>query len=163
MNRGRHAVNITRVGGGRVEWTFYHARHNITLPASQLVCLPDYQAGCLITWPHTEHLLSTQKAHGWGRAETLFLFTRIHFEKVLNLFTQNCHHLSPIIVQPFCPLAGRPYLPKQTSTCCFGAVPSLEKVLAEFLFPLAGKILISLWCQCGKVEVRSLFILEQSL
>ena len=78
MNQAKHAVNIIRVGD---ELIHYHARHNFSFLASQLVCLPAYQTACLITCPHTEHLLSRLKGHRWGRGDILFIFTRIHFEK----------------------------------------------------------------------------------
>lgn len=40
MNQPKHAVNIIRVGD---EWLHYHAEHNFSLPASQLVCPLAYQ------------------------------------------------------------------------------------------------------------------------
>lgn len=52
------------------------------LPAAQLVRLPAYQPAGLITCPHTEHLLSRSKGHGWGQGEILFVSTGIHFEKM---------------------------------------------------------------------------------
>lgn len=69
MNQPKHAVNIIRVGD---EWIYYHARHKFSSPASQLVCLPAYQPACLITCPHTEHLLSRLKGDGWGRMKYYF-------------------------------------------------------------------------------------------
>lgn len=71
MNQAKHAVNIIRVGD---EWIHYHARHNFSFPASQLVCLPAYQPACLITCPHTEHLLSRLKGHGRRGAEVEYYF-----------------------------------------------------------------------------------------
>lgn len=84
MNQAKRAVNTIGVGD---EGTYYHVRHNFSFPASQLACRPAYQPACLIACPHTEHLLSRLKGHGWGTGEILFLFTRIHFEKGLNVFT----------------------------------------------------------------------------
>lgn len=89
----------------RDEWIHYHARHNFSFPASQLVCYPAHQPASLITCPHTEHLLSRLKEDRWGREKYYFFSQKIFLKRrCVEFFYSVC--LTASLPDPFsnCPV-----------------------------------------------------------